>query len=184
MVVEYTYDAWGKVLSTTGSMAGTLGTIQPFRYRGYVYDVETGLYYLRSRYYWPIWMRFLNADSVIKDNLYGYCKNEPIKSFDYHGKERIIVGETNAPHVRYRSSPTLDSDSIVSWLPKGTELILKEDSENPGWYKTIVGYNEVYIMADCIDELVNGDTIIWSMVIKSLGRAITALYMFIICKKN
>ena len=42
-VVKYTYDAWGKVLSTTGSLASTLGTIQPFRYRGYVYDVETGL---------------------------------------------------------------------------------------------------------------------------------------------
>jgi YD repeat-containing protein len=39
-VVKYTYDAWGKVLSTTGSLAATLGTIQPFRYRGYVYDVD------------------------------------------------------------------------------------------------------------------------------------------------
>lgn len=52
-VVQYTYDAWGKVLSTAGTMASTLGTVQPFRYRGYVYDVETGLYYLRSRYYNP-----------------------------------------------------------------------------------------------------------------------------------
>ena len=37
-VVKYTYDAWGKVLSTTGSLASTLGTVQPFRYRGYVYE--------------------------------------------------------------------------------------------------------------------------------------------------
>ena len=50
VVVEYTYDAWGKVLNVTGSMADSLGEIQPFRYRGYVYDVETELYYLRSRY--------------------------------------------------------------------------------------------------------------------------------------
>ena len=78
-VVKYTYDAWGKVLSTTGSLASTLGTIQPFRYRGYVYDVETGLYYLRSRYYNPEWGRFINADALIKGNLYCYCKNEPIK---------------------------------------------------------------------------------------------------------
>ena len=69
-VVKYTYDAWGKVLSVTGSLASTLGTLQPFRYRGYVYDVETGLYYLRSRYYDPAWQRFLNADALIKGNLF------------------------------------------------------------------------------------------------------------------
>ena len=61
-VVKYAYDAWGKVLSTTGSLASTLGTIQPCRYRGYVYDVETGHYYLRSRYSYPDLCRFLNAD--------------------------------------------------------------------------------------------------------------------------
>ena len=43
VVVEYTYDAWGRLLTTTGSMASTLGEINPLRYRGYVYD--TGLYY-------------------------------------------------------------------------------------------------------------------------------------------
>ena len=42
-VVNYVYDAWGRPISKTGSMAGTLGTVQPFRYRGYVYDEETGL---------------------------------------------------------------------------------------------------------------------------------------------
>ena len=54
-VVEYTYDAWGRPLSKTGTKADTLGTLNPFRYRGYVYDEETGLYYLRSRYYNPVW---------------------------------------------------------------------------------------------------------------------------------
>ncbi len=45
-VVKYTYDAWGKPLSTTGTMAGALGVLNPFRYRGYVYDEELGYYYL------------------------------------------------------------------------------------------------------------------------------------------
>ena len=45
-VVTYTYDAWGNPLSTTGTMASTLGSANPLRYRGYVYDTETGLYYL------------------------------------------------------------------------------------------------------------------------------------------
>ena len=50
-VVSYTYDAWGKLLSTTGTLASTLGVDNPLRYRGYFYDTETGLYYLTSRYY-------------------------------------------------------------------------------------------------------------------------------------
>ena len=53
-------------MSKTGTMANTLGTINKLlRYRGYVYDGETGLYYLRSRYYNPEWARFLNADVLL-----------------------------------------------------------------------------------------------------------------------
>ena len=47
--VKYTYDTWDKVLSTTGSLASTLGTVQPFRYIEYVYDVETRLYSVRMK---------------------------------------------------------------------------------------------------------------------------------------
>ena len=61
-VGEYVYDAWGNSISKTGTMAAMLGTVNPFRYRGYVYDEETGLYYLRSRYYNPVWKRFVNSD--------------------------------------------------------------------------------------------------------------------------
>ena len=64
-VVEYGYDAWGYPISKTGSLAATIGTLNPFRYRGYVYDEETGLYYLRSRYYNPVWKRFNNTDARI-----------------------------------------------------------------------------------------------------------------------
>ena len=84
-VVNYTYDAWGKLLSTTGSMASTLGLHNPLRYRGYVYDRETGLYYLQSRYYNPEWGRFINADGnigieedLVSYNMFAYCKNQPI----------------------------------------------------------------------------------------------------------
>ena len=67
VVVEYTYDAWGKLLNTTGSLAGTVGAKNPYRYRSYHYDTENGLYHLRSRYYSPEIERFVNGDSV--DNL-------------------------------------------------------------------------------------------------------------------
>lgn len=50
-VVQYAYDAWGRMISKTGSLASTLGSLNPFRYRGYVFDEETGLYYLRSRFF-------------------------------------------------------------------------------------------------------------------------------------
>ena len=64
-VVEYIYDSWGRVVTTSGTLATTLGLDQPFRYRGYVYDAETGWYYLQSRYYDPSIGRFISADVLL-----------------------------------------------------------------------------------------------------------------------
>ena len=91
-VVEYRYDSWGKLLSTSGSLASTLGKNNPFRYRGYVYDEETGFYYLQSRYYNPEVGRFISADvllstgqGVIGHNAYAYCLNNPVNREDSNG---------------------------------------------------------------------------------------------------
>lgn len=92
--VQYVYDVWGKLYSTTGSMATTLGVLNPFRYRGYVYDEETKLYYLNSRYYDPETCRFISADDVeylgaggiSGYNLYAYCGNNPVMHIDPTGK--------------------------------------------------------------------------------------------------
>ena len=65
-VVEYTYDAWGKQTGKSGTMAATLGTVQPFRYRGDLFDEEFELYYLRSRYYTPRYGRFINANIIVQ----------------------------------------------------------------------------------------------------------------------
>ena len=81
LVVEYKYDAWGKPLSTTGTLAGTLGKRNPFRYRGYVYDEETEFYCLTNRYYNVGWKRFINPDDLFAANLFMYGQNNPI-SFD------------------------------------------------------------------------------------------------------
>ena len=103
-VVTYTYDAWGNPLSTTGSMAATLGAQNPLRYRGYVYDTETGLYYLQSRYYNPGWGRFINADDTTllasspskahwDKNVFAYCDNNPLNRVDEDGEcWDIIIG--------------------------------------------------------------------------------------------
>ena len=91
-MVSYSYDAWGKPISKTGTLASTLGTIQPFRYRGYVYDEETGCYYLQSRVYSPDYSRFINADGIIgstgvllSHNGYSYCSNNPTRRKDVGG---------------------------------------------------------------------------------------------------
>ena len=91
-VVSYGYDAWGAPLWCTGELAETLGKVQPFRYRGYVFDEETGLYYLRSRYYNPRWGRFANADAEIAveaklwdAKLFLYCANNPVRYTDDGG---------------------------------------------------------------------------------------------------
>ena len=51
LAVEYTYDAWGKLIDTTGFLSGTIGEYNSLRYRGYYYHSETGLYYLNSIFY-------------------------------------------------------------------------------------------------------------------------------------
>ena len=104
-MVSYTYNAWGKVLSVTGSMASTLGRLNPLTYRGYVYDWETGLYYLQSRYYTPEWGRFINADNYpttgqgfTGNNMYVYCGNNPVSRIDesgYFWLEAIVGAAVN-----------------------------------------------------------------------------------------
>ena len=83
-------------------MAATLGTQNPFRYRGYYYDNETGLYYVSSRYYDPEIGRFINADTtdvltatpmaLTDKNLFAYCDNNPVMRADNGGEFWHIVG--------------------------------------------------------------------------------------------
>ncbi|MDO4757498.1 MAG: RHS repeat-associated core domain-containing protein, partial [Parabacteroides sp.] len=93
MVVEYMYDAWGAPISiySASTTVDALAFDNPFRYRGYVWDEETGLYYLRSRYYDSILSRFINGDAVIMDtglvsnNLFAYVSNNPVLYKDSSG---------------------------------------------------------------------------------------------------
>ena len=98
-VVSYGYDAWGAPLWCTGELAETLGKVQPFRYRGYVFDEETGLYYLRSRYYNPGWGRFVNADSILTRNAYAYCLNSPLAFKDKNGHSTEKSDENSSDYT-------------------------------------------------------------------------------------
>ena len=108
--VNYEYDAWGRELSWSTYDSGYAGLIfnNPLTYRGYIYDRETGFYYLQSRYYDPTIGRFLNADdttflgasgTLLSWNLFGYCENGVTSSSDsfgflyisYNSIDRIIA---------------------------------------------------------------------------------------------
>ena len=100
-VARYTYDAWGVPEVKLDSSDCQIATINPFRYRGYYYDEEIGLYYLQSRYYSVSVGRFLNLDTpeminnvngVLDSNLFSYCCNGVTNFQDCFGYVAIAIG--------------------------------------------------------------------------------------------
>lgn len=96
VMVEYKYDAWGNWLNqetaAKTSIGETLLVLNPFIYKGYIYDGESSLYYLKSRYYSPKIRKFITPDSEIGDvgnienyNLFAYCINNPVMYLDRDG---------------------------------------------------------------------------------------------------
>ena len=109
LVVEYKYDAWGKPVAvrTLTTAYEKLAVLNPFRYRGYVYDEEMGLYYLRSRLYSTTYMRFVNCDGafyiyggVTKLNSFAYCLNSPLKLCDNSGNSPSDATKDNTSEVQ------------------------------------------------------------------------------------
>ena len=105
MVAKYEYDAWGNVLTVTNSNNSEItdpnhiANLNPFRYRSYYYDSESGLYYLMSRYYDPVTHRFVNADGyfqsgdgILDTNMNAYCRNNPLNNIDKYGTLVTTIG--------------------------------------------------------------------------------------------
>ena len=98
IVVKYKYDAYGNRISITDTSGCDLGNINPFRYKGYYYDDDVEMYYCKSRFYVPLWHRWLNSDSInylepkniTSLNLFTYCNNNPVMYVDPTGRFTIL----------------------------------------------------------------------------------------------
>ena len=102
---RYIYDAYGNhtIIDESNNIITdptNIGLINPIRYRGYYYDQETNLYYCLSRYYNPVWRRWLNLDdlsylnntNINGINLFSYCHNNPIMYVDETGHFSVLAG--------------------------------------------------------------------------------------------
>ena len=91
--VTYEYSAYGDILSISGSYASIIGELNPIRYRSYYYDIDTDMYYLKTRYYNPSWCRFISSDNInyleydnpLNISLFRYCANNPVMYVDPDG---------------------------------------------------------------------------------------------------
>ena len=133
-VVNYTYDSWGNTLSITGFLKDTVGVQNPFRYRGYYFDRETGMYYLKNRYYDPGIRRFICSDGTAvaeaspetlhNRNLYVYCDGNPITRKDDSGEVWIAaaIGFAVGAVTSVATQMIVDKKSFneLSWIDVGT----------------------------------------------------------------
>ena len=160
-LVAYRYDAWGNILSTTGSMASTLGTYNPLRYRGYVYDQETGLYYLQSRYYNPAICRFISADSISSlgaggtaqsYNLFAYCGNNPVsyrRSTVSNGVYKYISSSDSA-----YSNPSQTGGATIIAIEDVNELLYEFSvslGANGSQYPEVYAFKALEIFSMAVD---------------------------------
>ena len=159
----YTYDAWGKLLTSSGDMAD----VNPLRYRGYFYDTETGLYYLQSRYYDPEVGRFINPDAyastgrgILGTNMFVYCNNNSIMLSDGSGTLSAwaltltdsgggySLSELHFKYVKHNLKGFAKDFGVAAWrsvsLDAGIGMGLYADidrgsfSVEAGWYHDVV----------------------------------------------
>ena len=142
-VVSYTYDSWGKLISIKDANRNeitdttNIGLINPYRYRSYRYDAETGLYYLNSRYYNPEWGRFINADGMISTgqgllahNMYVYCENNTVNRMDLLGDSWVsILKNATANFVTNIVKKTAE---VVNAIAQKNNVVLSSSNNGHG----------------------------------------------------
>ena len=133
---RYTYDPWGGVIAVEKNLDSyerDIVEMNPLLYRGYVYDSETGLYYLQSRYYDPEVARFINADDVnylgatgtqLSYNAFAYCENDVVNKVDPSGWDSYRISKQDFKFDRYGIK------ILTHYLiGKGKTLIIKDNKK-------------------------------------------------------
>jgi len=156
-LISYSYDAWGNVYTLySNGGSSTAAKYNPFKYRGYYHDSETGFYYLNSRYYDPATGRFLNADGYISTgtgllgyNMFAYCNNNPVMHVDHSGQMAItttssiivicllVVITISVLAIKHNSSPkyvTTPNINIKDLVNIDNSVIHKDDDEDRSYY--------------------------------------------------
>ncbi len=172
-VVTYNYGTEGVLVDITNSTEEHIGLINPIRYRGYYYDVETGFYYVSSRYYDPEVGRFINADTTdvldvqsdLHDkNLYAYCDNNPVMRKDLNGQVWItvgimavggiiggVIGAVSSAVTQYALTGTINWKSVA--VAGGAGFVSGAVAASPlglGWQMGIgAGIGAASYLADC-----------------------------------
>ena len=141
----YVYDAWGALLAENED--SSIEGFNPFRYRGYVYDSETELYYLQSRYYDPLTGRFVNADapnytdtysgSPLSTNMFAYCENNAISGYDPSGFWNVSV------HKQMAKDANLSS-TVKDWVGFADEKFKSQMDYVGGSYNKIMYCSEPF----------------------------------------
>ena len=195
LVAKNEYNAYGQILSITNSAgndisgnASHIANLNPFRYRGYYYDTETGFYYLQSRYYDPVVGRFLNADAfvstgqgILGNNMFAYCLNNPVNMMDYMGMcstaaeiKRCLSGG-NCCDEKHSSSDYLFACFI--------ERLFDSTNTQKVYYRDVsveicIPLNKAATMARNLSEYVN------EMDIYSRGGGMIGIYATFYCMVN
>lgn len=147
-VVEYKYDPWGKNESVTGTLAVSVGRYNPFRYRGYIFDEETLMYYLKDRYYYPELRRFINADRVGERNLFLYCRNSPVFRVDNDGNKSSACNfEQFQGKFGDKMSHVINQDRKDGRMPVVHFIALLQQMVSEKWKYS---HNTAYGAVDCV----------------------------------
>ena len=161
-VAEYAYDAWGNMLTeNNGTLA--VGKLNPFRYRSYVYDEETGLYYLQSRYYDPLTGRFVNADvycdtytgNPLSTNMFVYCENDAINYVDNDGRRTYFLNGINNNSKNGITWYASALKNKLSKYVKDVRIIAIYKSKKNGVRSTIKGVAQVFLEMMNVDVYTN-----------------------------